>query len=310
MEVCGFRCEQEAELASPRWIEQPHEVLGLARQLAAAPAESSTPALRPTTTAHSGRRPVLRLRLRFLAAQARTWQRRRERTRASLSRVGMSLRVLLLAIGRQLCESKLLHTSEEVFYLLPEEIVSLLDGSAFAPDAAEVGARIDRRRAHYRRMLGWPSPSRLLAELPNGRLVPFAVDSGGGDILRGFGASPGRATGRARVVHDLSEARTLEPGEILVTRTTDIGWTPLFRMVSAVVTEIGAPTSHAAIVARELGLPAVVNVERVTELVHTGDLLFVDGWAGLVRPLDTHSATDRREVVANPPRESPTLKQT
>jgi pyruvate,water dikinase len=69
----------------------------------------------------------------------------------------------------------------------------------------------------------------------------------------------------------------------LVARTTDIGWTPLFRLAAAVVTEIGAPTSHAAIVARELGLPAVVNVDGVTARIRTGDLLFVDGWAGEVR---------------------------
>jgi pyruvate,water dikinase len=70
---------------------------------------------------------------------------------------------------------------------------------------------------------------------------------------------------------------------VLVARTTDIAWTTLFRTASAVVTEIGAPTSHAAIVARELGIPAVVNVDGVTERIRTGDTLFVDGWAGLVR---------------------------
>jgi phosphohistidine swiveling domain-containing protein len=133
-----------------------------------------------------------------------------------------------------------------------------------------------------RRLLALPPSSRLLAELPVGRLVPFALEPNG-EALGGCGASPGRATGRARGVREFGEIHSLEPGEILVTRTTDIGWTPLFRLASAIVTEIGAPTSHAAIVARELGLPAVVNVDRVTERVCTGDVLFVDGWAGLVR---------------------------
>ena len=75
----------------------------------------------------------------------------------------------------------------------------------------------------------------------------------------------------------------MRAGEILVTRTTDIGWTPLFRIAAAIVTEIGAPTSHAAIVARELGVPAVVNIGHVTDRINNGDELFVDGWAGLVR---------------------------
>jgi pyruvate,water dikinase len=134
-------------------------------------------------------------------------------------------------------------------------------------------------------MLDWPPPPRLLAELPDGRLVPFAPDPGSGGILRGFGASPGRVTARARVLLDIGQAKDLQPGEVLVARTTDIGWTLVFRLASAVVTEIGAPTSHAAIVARELGLPAVVNVDRATDRIRTGDELFVDGWAGVVRVL-------------------------
>ncbi|MBI1876612.1 MAG: hypothetical protein HYS05_22345 [Acidobacteria bacterium] len=289
MEVCGFRCAEEAELANPRWVEQPDAVLRLARQLASAPAASPSAVARPTRAASL----LLRPRLHALTAQARMWQRRRERTRAILSRVGTSVRLLHLAIGRRLCDRKLLNAPDEIFFLLRDEIVSLLDGSA--PEtarAARLVARIARRRARHRRLLASPPSSRLLAELPDGRLAPFAPEPEG-DALLGCGASPGRVTGRARVVRDFGEIQTLEPGEILVTRTTDIGWTPLFRLASAVVTEIGAPTSHAAIVARELGLPAVVNVDRVTERVCTGDVLFVDGWAGLVRPVHEGSPSPK-----------------
>lgn len=280
MEVCGCRCEEEAELAIARWVERPGELLRLARQLASAPAGSPDAAARPATAVL---RPRLSRRLRFLAAQARIWQRRRERTRAILARVGPTARLLLLTIGRRLCDRKLLHAPDDIFYLHRGEIVSLLEASASDMAHAElVASTIERRRAHHRRMLTWPPPPRLLAELPDGRLVPYEVDPGG-DALQGFGASPGRVTGRARVVRDLTEAGALTPGEILVTRTTDIGWTPLFRLAAAVVTEIGAPTSHAAIVARELGVPAVVNIDHITDRVCNGDELFVDGWAGLVR---------------------------
>jgi phosphohistidine swiveling domain-containing protein len=288
MEVCGFRCEEEAELANPRWIEQPDTVLRLARQLASAPAASLSAVAQPARAAPRLRRP----RLHLLAAQARTWQRRRERTRAILSRAGMSLRLLLLAIGRRFCDRKLLNAPDEVCLLLRDEIVSLLDASALETACAErLVAPIAARRARYRRLLALPPSSRLLAELPDGRLVPFAPEPDG-EALRGCGASPGRTTGRARVVRDFGEIDRLQPGEILVTRTTDIGWTPLFRVASAVVTEIGAPTSHAAIVARELGLPAVVNIDRVTERVCTGDVLFVDGWAGLVRRVEDDPSTN------------------
>lgn len=281
LDACGFRCENEPELAQPRWRERPKEVLRLARQMASTPSGPS--ASSGPSAAGTRRRAFLHRVLLLYARPARTWQQRREATRAVLVRTAESLRHLLLEIGRRLRNRKILDDPEEVFYLLRDEIELLLDASTSSPVDATIAIQVERRRERHRRMLGWSPPPRLLAELPDGRLTPFAPDPLSGETLLGFGVSPGRVTGRAHVLLDIGQAEDLQPGEVLVARTTDIGWTPLFRLASAVVTEIGAPTSHAAIVARELGLPAVVNVDRVTERVRTGDLLFVDGWAGHVR---------------------------
>ena len=279
LDACGFRCENEAELAQPRWQERPDEVLRLARKLASASAGTpADPGLPPANTSRA-----LRRMLRFYVGPARTWQRRREAARANLVRTPLSLRRLLLEIGRRLRDRKVIRAPEDVFYLLWGEIEALLGGKPTDRAGEGIADRVERRRARHLRMLAWPSPARLLAELPDGRLVPFIPDPGSGDALQGFGASPGRVTGRARVLSDVGQGGELRPGEVLVARTTDIAWTTLFRTASAVVTEIGAPTSHAAIVARELGIPAVVNVDGVTGRVQTGDLLFVDGWAGMVR---------------------------
>ncbi|OGG48684.1 MAG: hypothetical protein A3F84_29490 [Candidatus Handelsmanbacteria bacterium RIFCSPLOWO2_12_FULL_64_10] len=321
LDACGFRCEKEAELAQPRWRERPEEVLRLAREMAsrasdqknltaegAEDAEKNRKGRKgewenggkhsPTLPlSHSSFHPPLRSpsppsthrvdlphrSLRLMARSARTWQRRREAARANLVRTPWSLRQLLFEIGRRLRDRRVLREPEDIFYLLWGEIEALLGGDSTDRAGEGVADRVERRRARYLRMLGWPPPSRLLAELPDGRLVPFVPDPGSGDTLRGFGASPGRVTAPARVLSGVEQGGELRPGEALVARTTDIAWTTLFRTASAVVTEIGAPTSHAAIVARELGLPAVVNVDGVTERVRTGDLLFVDGWAGVVR---------------------------
>jgi pyruvate,water dikinase len=78
------------------------------------------------------------------------------------------------------------------------------------------------------------------------------------------------------------EGNTLQPGEILVTVTTNVGWTPLFPRLAAIVTDVGAPLSHAAIVARELGIPAVVGCGNATARLKTGDRIRVDGGAGTV----------------------------
>ena len=107
--------------------------------------------------------------------------------------------------------------------------------------------------------------------------------AGPGDVLEGMGVAPGRAEGRARVVRDPSDPSALEAGDVLVAPITDPAWTPLFLVASAVVVNVGAQMSHAAIVARELGIPAVVSVEGATERISDGATLDVDGARGVVR---------------------------
>ncbi|WP_309110911.1 PEP-utilizing enzyme [Saccharothrix sp.] len=93
------------------------------------------------------------------------------------------------------------------------------------------------------------------------------------------------AEGSARVVAGLEAGDLLQPGEILVTTVTNIGWTPLFPRAAAVVTDVGAPLSHAAIVARELGIPAVVGCGNATSRIKSGDRIRVDGGRGTVTPV-------------------------
>ena len=87
------------------------------------------------------------------------------------------------------------------------------------------------------------------------------------------------------MLSDAADGGALQPGEVLVTTVTNVGWTPLFPRAAAVVTDVGAPLSHAAIVARELGIPAVVGCGNATMRLSTGDLVRVDGTAGTVEVL-------------------------
>ena len=108
-----------------------------------------------------------------------------------------------------------------------------------------------------------------------------------GDTLIGLPASGGVVEGRARVLEPGARGLdTVAPGEILVSRTTDVGLSPLFLVAAGVVTELGGPLSHAAVVAREFGVPSVVNVEGVTRAIRTGDRLRVDGDRGVVERLE------------------------
>jgi pyruvate,water dikinase len=102
------------------------------------------------------------------------------------------------------------------------------------------------------------------------------------DTITGFAGAPGVVEGVARVITSPEEGDRLAPGEILVTTLTNIGWTPMFPRAAAVVTDMGAPLSHASIVARELGIPAVVGTGNATMRLRDGDRIRVDGEHGTV----------------------------
>jgi pyruvate,water dikinase len=99
----------------------------------------------------------------------------------------------------------------------------------------------------------------------------------------GHAGSPGKARGRARLVRSLADAGKLGAGDVLVAEATAPPWTPLFATAAAIVTDAGGVLSHCAVVAREYRVPAVVGTGRATAVIQDGDLLEVDGDAGLVR---------------------------
>jgi pyruvate,water dikinase len=109
------------------------------------------------------------------------------------------------------------------------------------------------------------------------------VSKTGNVFLKGTPASPGATIGEARIILSEAEFTKLKPGEILVCRATNPSWTPLFSIASAVVTDTGGPLSHAAIVAREYGIPAVLGTKTATGVMRPGYSYFVDGSRGHVR---------------------------
>lgn len=225
-------------------------------------------------------------KLRDRIARARRSAREREAARSEQARAIWPVRAFVLRAGA------LTGQGEKLFFLSLTEILALLKGDATAL------ASIPERQAIYHDYCALPTYPALI----RGHFDPFAwaadpqrrsdVFDGSGkttpavdDAISGFPGAPGIVEGRARVVLNVEEGEQLQPGEILVTTLTNIGWTPLFPRASAVVTDIGAPLSHAAIVARELGIPAVVGCGNATMRLHTGDWLRVNGESGTVEIL-------------------------
>ncbi|HIT74429.1 MAG TPA: pyruvate, phosphate dikinase [Candidatus Avipropionibacterium avicola] len=127
----------------------------------------------------------------------------------------------------------------------------------------------------------------VLQSRPVTAVVPASVETVATDreTLRGAAGSPGTATGRAVLVHGPADFDRVRPGDVLVCAHTSPAWTPLLRMVSAVVTQTGGVLSHAAIVAREAAIPAVLGVPGALSRIVEGDRISVDGTRGIVQPL-------------------------
>ena len=189
---------------------------------------------------------------------------------------------------------ELTRLGEQVFFLTLNELLALLSGDGATETPIETRIETYRR---YRALPSYPPVVRgpfdpfAWAADPNRPTdvfdahAPRTVQSDS-RLLVGSPGSAGVAEGVARVIDRPDAGDDLQPGEILVATQTDIAWTPLFPRAAAVVTDIGAPLSHAAIVARELGIPAVVGSGNATALVRTGDRLRVDGGRGTVEILN------------------------
>ncbi len=180
-------------------------------------------------------------------------------------------------LGRRWAERGWLAASDDIFFLTAKEIEAIVKAGTPTAVSEELVAFTAKRRIAYDY---WFTvvPADVIG--PDGK--PVIEEEENGQVLEGIPVSGGKVSGRARIVLDPREAATLRAGEILVTQATDPGWTPVFPLVSGLVLEIGGQISHGAIVAREYGLPAVVNVIGATRTIKDGQVITVDGTNGRV----------------------------
>jgi pyruvate,water dikinase len=200
------------------------------------------------------------------------------------------LRRAALRLGEGLVRARVLGARDEVFFLTEREVVGALRGGAGAGGGGTgLSAAAARRRQEWERRRALAPPLRL-GQAPRAfqrgleRLEPpLAPPAGPTAALRGRPASPGRATGPVRLLHGPAEFDALRPGEVLVAPATAPAWTPLFARAAAVVTDTGGVLAHTSLVAREYGIPAVVGTGDATVRLRTGQVVTVDGDAGVVQ---------------------------
>ena len=212
--------------------------------------------------------------LRWILPRAHNAIRRREHTKSQLVDLAHRFKQAFRYLGERMAFEGKIPDADLVFFFTTSELPVFLA----QPSASAVDHALARRSAlYYQQQFEFAEISVGLPE----PLEPQAADMADG-VLAGRPASRGVVEGVVRVAHTLQEAAALEPGEILVTPITDIGWTPYFSLIGGLVTDLGSSVSHGAVIAREYGLPCVVNTRQATRLLQTGNRVRLDGDTGSV----------------------------
>lgn len=312
----GHRAVYETYLRNPRWAEAPDYLLDRLPELAKL--DTATLAARQTQLAQTARariraaqpfwkRPLFMARVDLLSRQARQESNQREAARSALVAHLASARSLLLTLGEIWQAQGWLPQAEDIFLLLPAEIHRVLQGTHpgqyLAPLVMDRAQQLAASEAATQANPGIPDvllvpPGQTRPQPWQGDPIPqapasvppgapaLATDTAGPPsraTFQGVAVGGGRARGRVRHLHHPEEGARLQPGEILLVAATDPAWTPLFLKAGGLIMETGGYLSHGAIVAREFGLPAVVNLPGILTRLHDGDLVEVDGQEGVVR---------------------------
>ncbi len=294
----GHRGPYEAEFAAPRPFEDPdwldQQLAAFVKsnvdvdELLAGQRAGFDEAWMRFQQRYPEREDAMRIRLENAAEAIRM----REAARSELARLVWVARVWARRFG------ELTELGDDIFYLIKEEMLELMAGGdvprQYIPARKETHARYSALPVYPPVISGhfdpfeWASfPDRPMdvydSHVPDlsSRLRPAAPN-----MVKGIAGSAGCVEGMVRRIDTPEDGDQLQRGEILVTSQTNVGWTLLFPRAAAVVTDVGAPLSHAAIVARELGIPAVVGCVNATSFLKTGDRVRVDGSKGVVELLE------------------------
>ncbi len=282
------------ELMFPRWREDPSPAFeSLLRRLSGeSPSSDHSEVEAAQTQAYDRARDELRAKFDRGIGRLAPWRKRsfldglettrsllwwREELRMYSTKIHAQVRRFALELGRRLEAGGVIERAEDIFFLEWPDAVALGRGGL---EGAEARSRIACASLYYESFKEFDNPDEIGARFGASR---SAVADRSSEGLEGIGCSAGTYRGPARVVPSVAEIGRIRSGDVLVTHCTDPGWTTAFSMLGAVVTETGGVLSHAAVIAREYGFPAVLAVAGATRRIRDGALIEVDGSTGRVR---------------------------
>lgn len=222
---------------------------------------------------------VRRTLVHFLLRHTSRLVSERENLRFERTRVFSAARKLFLAFGERLAKDNVLDDSRDVFWLTKEEIFDFVRGTGVDTQPRSVAQRRKAEWDVYRERETADRFETFGAPYVGNSFTTTDSPLSAGAVLSGTGCCAGRVTGEAMVVTDPSDVVDLA-GKILVAEHTDPGWTPLFPLARGILVERGSLLSHSAIVARELGVPAIVAIPNLLQRIKSGDVVSFDGGSG------------------------------
>ena len=278
----GYRAILEADISSPRWNEDPSYLL---ENIASSMASADVTAHK-TNQQKIYNKSIAQLKMRT-GFFKRLWVKKlvkdavkgadtRENAKSYSVRLFGLTRLLYLQAGKRLHNRNLISEVEEIFYCSRADVLSILKGNW---QGAELQTLLNDRKLENASLMKQDAADVVI---DNKSIFQQAKPVEGDNIYQGIGVSAGQIEGVARRINNPTEGLQLNPGEIMIAPSTDPSWTPLFLSAAGIVLETGGYTSHGSIVAREYGIPAVVNVAGALKLIDDNQHLVVDGDNGKV----------------------------
>ncbi len=291
----GDRCLDELKLESATLHDDPGLLLRSVGQLARRlrdDANALGASLEQEFRNKAQRQVTEALRARWLKHRVFDWVlkharhrvRDRENLRFERTRLFGHVRRIFVELGKRFANVGMLECAQDIFYLEVDEIMGIVEGTA---STTALKSLVALRREEFERYQTMAAPADRfetygMVHHGNHFANAKAAQATQGDQLSGIACCPGIVTGPVRVITDPRNA-VLNAGEILVAERTDPGWIMLFPSAAAILVERGSLLSHSAIVAREMGIPAIVSLSGVTRWLKNGDVVEMDGSRGTVR---------------------------
>jgi len=282
----GYHSDRELDVAYPHYAEDPVPVIASVKETVLL-SDENNPVTEQAKQNEAYREELKRLagavsgsKYKSLVKQIeemRTMLWWREELRDISTRYYYLVRLWTMKLARHYAEEKVIHDADDMWYLKIGDVRRYINKEIGARELRDI---IAKNKNYYLSFRNFTSEN----EIGNAfdRKATVAMSDG----LKGTGCNNGVVTGVARVVCDFSEIGKIQPGDILITKYTDTGWTSKFAILKGIVTEYGGTLCHAAIVSREYGIPCIVGAVNATKLIKDGSRITIDGATGAIEVME------------------------